>query len=173
MRPLKLLLLLSCATISVHGIAQAQSKTPTKKSDTQKRRTVRDYYLKLPSRYFAESPQENLRLRTMIVDIPNDYIETSGEAGQPYLQTALFRYQGTELFAVYAGLDSGYALEFYRLSGGKLSNVTSKVWQTKIRSNDRVYLPRRGTTIVIMDETYPGDEKTRLKLRWKNGRFVK
>lgn len=171
MKQLKLLLLLLCATTALHNVAE--SKPRPKGSGVQIRRTVRDYYLLLPSKYFAESARENLRLRPMVIDIANDYIETSGEAGQPYLQTALFRHQGTELFAVYAQLEAGNLLKFYRLSDGRLRDVTKQVWRTKLRPNDRVYLPRRGSNIVIQDETYPGDEKIRFTMRWRNGHFVK
>ncbi len=167
MRLLKLFLILLCFTFAIYGTAQSQSKTkPT-------RRTVRDYYLRLPSEYFTESAKENLRLRAMVVDIPNDYIETAGEAGQPYLQTAVFRYRGSELFAVNAQFEMGSTLKFYRFYKGKLSDVTGKVWPIKLRATDRVVLPRYGTTVIVRDETYPGDEKTRLSMRWRNGRFVK
>ena len=162
MRYLNLLLFLACAIFGVCKMADAQT-----------RRTVRDYYLRMPSSYFLESPSENLRKRPIVVDVANDYIETFGEKGQPYLTTALFRYKGAELFAVYAQLEKGDVLKFYRLSDEKLRDVTKQVWQIKSRPHDRIYLPRRGTTIVIMDETYPGDEKTRLTVKWRNGRFVK
>ena len=167
MRLLKLLLVLLCFIFATYGTAQAQSKTkPT-------RRTVRDYYLRLPSEYFTDSARENLRSRAMVVDIRNDYIETAGDAGQPYLQTAVFRYRGSELFAVNAQFEMGSTLKFYRFYKGKLSDVTGKVWPVKLRATDRVYLPRYGTTIIVRDENVPVDQKPRLTIRWRGGRFVK
>ncbi len=169
MKQLRLFLFLVFAMFSIHGVAASKSESDT----AQTHRTVRDYYVLLPSSYFLESPRENLRKRSMVVDIANDYIETSGEAGQPYLQTSLFRYGKAELFAVYAQFDKGDVLTFYRLRNGRLQDVTRQVWRVKSHAHDRVYLSRHGTSIVIRDETYPGDEKTRLVIRWRGGRFVK
>lgn len=163
MRRLTLFLLLACAMFCVPGAAEPKAT----------RHTVRDYYLRLPSRYFSESASENLRKRPMVLDIANDYIKTYGEKGQPYLQTALFHYRGAELFGVYAQLKTGDVVNFYRWENGRLRDVTGQMWKVKSRAGDRVYLPRYGTTIIIKDETYLGEEKTRLKMRWNNGRFTK
>ena len=141
MNRLKFFLFFALAVGSIYKEIEAKPKAEFKAAQT--RRTVRDYYLRLPSSYFLESSSENLRKRSMIIDIANDFIETSGEKGQPYLQTSLFRHRSIELFAVYAQLEQGDVLKFYRWRDGQLRDVTRQVWRVKPRPYDRIYSAQR------------------------------
>ena len=172
MRLFKSSLLLLCATTSLHNVAQAKPK-PT---SSQARHTVLDYFLRLGTAdkdYVFGSPRNLLHTHLIVKDIARDYIETSGDGGQPYLQTAVFRYHGTELFAVNAGFEEGTTLKFYRWGVKSLKDVTSQVWKMKLRSGDfggdSVVLPRYGTNIVVWDE----NKKVRATFLWRGGRFVR
>ena len=172
MKLLTVLLLLG-ATASVSTVAESKPAS----------RTVRNYYLLLPRQYFAESPRENLRSRPMATDLKNDYLQTRASDTQAFITAKLFRYRGAELFA--AQISPVYKvpvtsamplsiLKFYRLRNGKLQDVTAGVWPVKLGINQMVYLPPRGTTIVIKDENDPGEPPiTLFKMVWREGRFVK
>lgn len=167
-------LFLVCAVGSIGSIAESKPARQTAPAP----RTVRDYYLLLPRGYFAESPRENLRLRPMVNDPKNDYLQTRASDTQALITTKLFRYRGAELFAFQHSpvlpVTAPNVLKFYRLRGGKLQDVTAQFWPVKLGVNEFVYLPRRGTTIVVRDENDPGEPPVTLfKMVWRGGRFVK
>ncbi len=177
MKFLPFLLLLSATT----GVCALAESKPARKI-TPARRTVRDYYLLLPRQYFAESPRENLRLRPMVSDIAGDYLQTRASDSQAHITTKLFRFRGADVFA--AQISPVYKvpitsampltiLKFYRLNGGKLQDVTTQIWPVKLGVNQMVYLPRRGTTIVVKDENDTEESTTLFKMLWRQGRFVK
>lgn len=167
------LFLLFGVTAGVFSVAPAQSTRQSVPARRAVKRTVRDYYLLLPPEYTTDSARDNLRFRLVVNDIVNDYLETSGEAGQPSLQTALFRHRGAELFVVSALYEIGSTLKFYRWRGGRLREVTREVWPVKLGPEDVAVLPRHGTAIVIKDERESGQKRAPFKMLWRAGRFSK
>jgi hypothetical protein len=59
-----------------------------------------------------------------IIDAKNDYLRMTGEAGQPTLYMALFRYKGRVLVGVYADGEGGGKLSLIRYESGRWKDVT-------------------------------------------------
>jgi len=132
--------------------ASAQSANP------RRPRTVVDYYMLLPNKYFEANREERLHWmldpkRGAIVDIPNGYLFAPGDGAQTDIYACIFkRSNGNYLVAVgYNDKDGVFEtfLDFFIYDRGHLQNVTKAV--LPVRFNRLLYydLPRHGTTIKV------------------------
>jgi len=140
-----------------------------------RRHSVLEFYNLLPSRYFLGDNRRVMltKDRAPIVDIAHDFLLASGEAGQPGLQVAVFRFQGTETVGVAAAYEMFGELNFYRLQNGRLHDVTRQVLPRPFGRNQIAELPRIGTTVRILNENPDTlDDKPAYRLEWRGGRFV-
>jgi hypothetical protein len=145
-------------------------------------RTVKDYFLLLPDKYFETSRREVWLDEDCIIDIKNDYIHFPGDGAQSTLEVALFRYRGQVLVAVYDHYMEG-SLDFLRYINGRWKNVTRQVIPVPFNGYKYQYkIPRYGTTIRVtanrFDEELPGrvapegKGKRAYDLVWTRGKFV-
>lgn len=140
-----------------------------------RRHSVLEFYNLLPSRYFLGDNRRVMltKDRAPIVDNAHDFLLASGEAGQPGLQVAVFRFRGTETVGVAAAYEMFGELNFYRLRNGRLHDVTQQVLPRRFGQYQVAELPRIGTTIRILNENPETiDEKLAYRLQWRGGRFV-
>jgi hypothetical protein len=146
-------IILSILLLGVTSIAAfAQSAEP------RHPRTVVDYYMLLPEKYFEANREQRLHWmldpeRGAIIDIPNGYLFAPGDGAQTDIYTCIFkRSNGSYLVAVgYNDKDGVFEtfLDFFLYDHGRLRNVTQTV--LPVRFNKSLYydLPRRGTTIPV------------------------
>jgi hypothetical protein len=121
-------------------------------------RTVVDYYMLLPDKYFEADRDQRLHWmldpkRGAIVDIANGYLFAPGDGAQTDIYTCIFkRSNGRYLVAVgYNDKDGVFEtfLDFFIYDHGHLRNVTKAV--LPVRFNKLLYydLPRHGTIIKV------------------------
>lgn len=157
------LALLALATPISHGIA-----APRKHQRTV-RRSVVDYFRLLPSRYFEVEDRSVLlqKSRLPLIDLKNDYLQTSGDAAQPALQVAVFRYRGQDVVAVSAAYEIGFSFDLLKYENRRWRNVTDDLSPLVSKKNLRFKIPRYGTTIQVYQ-----DNGTHLaNLYWEKGSF--
>ena len=147
---LKRLILLALVSIGTLVGASAQSR--------QDPRTVVDYYMLLPDKYFEANRGQRLHWmlnpkRGAIVDIPNGYLFAPGDGAQTDIFTCLFkRSDGSYLVAVgYNDKDEVFEpfLDFFIYNRGRLLNVTKSVMPLPFDKSLYYELPRYGTTIKV------------------------
>jgi len=150
MRVKFLFLVLTTAVVSFATAAQSLS------SDHP--RTVVDYYMLLPDKYFEANRDQRLHWmldpkRGAIVDIANRYLYAPGDGAQTDIYTCIFKRSNGDYLvgAGYNDKDGVFEtfLDFFVYDQGHLRNVTKTV--LPVRFNKELYynLPRRGTTIVV------------------------
>ena len=166
--------LLVCVAVSLTG-GKASGHVRAVKPVQPK--TVVDYFLLLPQRYFEGSPSDLLsasgKTRRPIVDVGHDYILAPGGDAQPTLNVVLFRHNERVLVAV---LDGGYdppipTLDFLRYEHRHWKKVTKQVLPQDAWPDPYQHwtytLPRHGTTIEVTDS---GGAQV-FDLVWRDGRF--
>ena len=136
--------------------------------------TVKDYFLRLPDKYFEITQAQRKDLignenPHSIVDLKHDYLYAGGDGAQPNLTVALFRYHGVVTVAV---LDGGYdpnipTLDFLRFRDEHWINVTRRILPLPFDNRLAYFLPRRGTIIRVRNSRGRGV----YNLLWKQGRF--
>jgi hypothetical protein len=152
----------------------AQTKTP----GSAEPRTVVDYYLLLPDKYFEGD--RDMRLHWMldpkrgaIVDLKHGYLYAAGDGAQTDIYVALFkRTNGKYLIAVnYNDKHDVFEsfLVFYEYDQGRLGLVTDPVLPVAFDKNLYYELPRQGTTIVVTDKS--GKRRYRLVWNKRQSRF--
>jgi hypothetical protein len=121
-------------------------------------RTVVDYYMLLPDKYFEANRDQRLHWmldpkRGAIVDIANGYLYAPGDGAQTDIYTCIFkRSNGEYLVAVgYNDKDGVFEtfLDFFVYDQGHLRNVTKTVLPVRFNKGLYYNLPRRGTKIVV------------------------
>lgn len=172
------------------------TKTPSNSADNKtaamtgnEPRTVRDFFNRLPQKYFTlegcepktdkncERAREDFYKRFLEVeDIPNGYLKFSCDGAQSCLRMALFkRPDDTYVVGVHTlheGDEINYFLEY---KNGNWLDISSKIIPSF--SKDLIYeLPRVGTTIEVYNKFYPEPEysergKKAYQLEWKDGKF--
>jgi hypothetical protein len=165
------------------------AKTSTNKSKTAqepttaKPRTVVDYFYLLPGVYFDGGFASRalrtswLREEGSIIDTKNDYLRMTGEAGQPTLYMALFRYKGRVLVGIYADGEGGGDLSLLRYDSGKWRDVTKTMLPVAYNENYIYMIPRYGTTIKVTTGNSEGNwqeygrGKKVYDLVWTQGKF--
>ena len=143
-----------------------------------KRRTITDYFLLLPEKYFEAPPAAWLRsMRSPgggICDSANGYLKCIGDGGQPNFEAALFHFQdGRPLLAVCSGELEGpdsMFLEFFELGAdGKMKKTARRIFPVSDREDRRFELPRHGRTVSVRDGK---TGKVRQQLTWDGGKFA-
>jgi hypothetical protein len=174
-----LLMLISVLLLS--AISQARSAEPR----IAKPKTVLDYFLLLPYEPFFHEIGESQSARKKwlyekgvgnIIDIKNDYIRMSGDAAQPTMYMALFRYHGRVLVGVYEYGEGGVemaSLHFMRYENGRWKDVTKAMLPVSYNDHYFYRLPRYGTTIRVTRGDPIGEDggKKVYDLVWIKGRF--
>jgi hypothetical protein len=128
-------------------------------------RTVVDYYLLLPSSYFAglgtDTRSERLRLlkdfKGSYVDRAHGYLHIRGDGAQPDLNVCLFkRPDGSYLVAAGSTTDSDGQwdpeFDFFTYRQGRLVAVTRAIRPPGIDKRLGFVLPRYGTTIRVVND---------------------
>jgi hypothetical protein len=166
--PVRKLLVTLLAVFLVPSIGAAQSAPP---------RTVLDYYLLLPEKYFEANKEQRVKWmldgrRGAVVDVKNGYIYAPGDGAQTSIYVCLFkRPHSLPLVAVksYESDTQDYTdLDFYEYKNGALAEVKKGVLPVKINENFKYELPRYGTTIKVSDQR--GGKL--YGLHWSGQRFV-
>jgi len=167
--------------ISLTGLSYAQAP-----------KTVRDYFMALPERYFSldccmtvkpyrKGKEEYLKRYLKVDDAANGYISGDGDAAQEGFVMALFkRPNGAYLIGFYTfgegGIEDTPWTVFFDYVNGKWTDVSR---QEVARYNKEKYiyeLPRRGTTVEVFEKAESGDGykgKKLYDLEWKAGKFVR
>lgn len=138
-------------------------------------RTVVDYYLLLPHRYFDIDRRSLLSPKYGgIVDINNGYLHTWSDGAQVQLDVCLFKRTDHSYLVAISGNygndapgDWGPFLDLYAYRKGCLVDVTKAALPQGFNENLEYELPRYGTT--IHGVSMAGDPIC--DLIWKGGRF--
>lgn len=138
-------------------------------------RTVVDYYMLLPARYFEIDRRNLLNLKYgAVVDVRNGYIHTWHDGAQQGLEVALFRRpDGSYLVAINhmgdEGPDDAWSpwLDFLTYRNGRWTDVTKTTLPRQFSEKLGYELPRYGRTIRVVTES----EKLVYDLVWTRGRF--
>ncbi|HEX8246691.1 MAG TPA: hypothetical protein VF599_00785 [Pyrinomonadaceae bacterium] len=176
--------LLSALLICLSGFglqAAAQTKQP---------KTVRDFFMLLPARYFSldccigkdlrRSKQEYLERYLNVEDAANGYMSGAGDAAQDGFAMALFkRANGTYLIAFYTygegGVEDTPWCVFLDYKNGKWTDVSRAVVPNYNAQKYIYELPRQGTTIEVFGKDEMGEGfykgKKLYDLIWQNGKF--
>lgn len=121
-------------------------------------RTVVDYYMLLPDKYFEANRDQRLHWmldpkRGAVVDIGNGYLYAPGDGAQTDIYTCIFKHaNGSYLVAVnYNDRDGVFEtfLDFFVYERGHLTKVTKAVLPVSFRASLFYELPRHGTTIRV------------------------
>lgn len=148
-------------------------------ASTRQPKTVLDYFLLLPQRFFEIDQLEIKRKKWLygseksIVDLKNDYLRMQGDGAQGTLHVALFRHKGKVLVAVLNEFEEG-SLTFLRYENGNWKYRTKEVMPIPYNDRCTYVLPRYGTTIKVTGGNgfdYKGDGKHIYDLIWVNGKF--
>ncbi len=150
--------------------------------------TVLGYYKLLPQRFFALpikdfsplkllrdgfDPQKTVAYNRSIVDLKNDFLRSPADGAQGCLTLAVFRYRGQETLAVFNDFEEG-ELSFWRLSKGRLREVTRTAFPFRLPASSSVVLPRQGTTIRVLrgnDHDVPKSGTVLMRFTWRGGKF--
>ena len=167
---LLILVTISVASSSLTTFAQSRTQQSTPP------RTVVDYYMLLPDKYFEANSEQRLHWmldpkRGAIVDIKNGYLYATGDGAQTDIYACLFkRSDGRYLIAVnYNDKEDVFEsiLDFYIYDRGRLRNVTKSVLPVPFNKHLYYELPRYGTTIAVTDRS----GKRLYDLVWAKGVF--
>ena len=159
---------------------------------TRQPRTVREYFVLLPQKYFTlegcvDNPTrdncdraraEYLKNFLEVEDTTNGYMRGGCDGAQRCFHMALFRRPGgahvVGLTTSFEGVEGSYFLEY---AGGRWRDVGARV--VPGYGEDKVYeMPRYGTTVEVYENRMVAGEDYRERgrklynLTWKNGAFT-
>ena len=147
----------------------------------EKKMTVVNYFLLLPSDYFEGPPADWLAFlkqpKCGVVDVANGYMSSTGDGAQPPFEVSLFRYRdGRPLLAVCLGeLEGEHSLflDFFEMRpNGKMGKVPRSIFPVADAGNDagnwRFELPRHGRTVLVRSQK---SGKILRKLTWNGEKF--
>lgn len=171
------LMFVCLATVATTAQKQSVKSTP---------KTVRDFFMLLPEKYFEvgcceDTKESYLKAYLDVEDTANGYMKGGAEAGQGGFEMALFkRPNGDYLIGLYSFGEMWDDFYFLEYRGGKWFDVSKKVIPDygKYRWYE---LPRNGTTVKVYRKTLleeeegvtVGERQEKLyDLEWKNGKFV-
>src|ERR1044072_6283250 len=146
-------------------------------SVAQPPKTVLDYYLLLPEKYFEANKEQRVKWmldpgRGAVVDLKNGYIYAPGDGAQSSIYVCLFkRPHDLPLIAVksYDSETQDYShLDFYEYRNGSLVEVKKGVLPVKLNENFKYEMPRYGRTIEVTDQR----GRKIYSLNWSGRRFV-
>ena len=148
--------------LSLLGLLVGLVATPAPGQSPERPRTVVDYYMLLPDKYFEANRDERLHWmldpkRGAIVDIANGYLYAPGDGAQRDIYTCLFkRKDGTYLVAVgYNDKDGVFEtfLGFYLYQNGHLRNAPKSIMPVAFNQQYYYEFPRHGTVINVTDKS--------------------
>ncbi len=153
-------------------------------------RTVRDYFIALPDRFFSldcclgktgrAAKEEHLKRYLNVEDAANGYLSGYGDAAQDGFAMALFkRPDGSRLIGFYTygegGVEDTPWCVFLDYRGGKWRDVSRAAVPRYDPARFVYELPRRGTTVEVFYKDENGDDfnkgKKAYDLVWRDGRF--
>jgi hypothetical protein len=158
-------------------------------------RTVRDYFMLLPEKYFVlescdkkkdkdcrKAKLEYLKTFTQVEDAANGYLKGGCDGAQSCMEMAIFkRPDGTYLVGLATENESINDNYFLSFAEGKWTDVSTEVVPDFSKKN--LYeLPRYGTTVQVFAKKiieegpdFVASEKGEklYDLEWKNGKFAK
>jgi hypothetical protein len=176
------ILLLALAIPLFAAFGSAQSKQP---------KTVRDYFLALPDRYFSldccmrlplsKQKPTYLKRYLKVEDKANGYLSGYGDAAQEgFVMTLFKRPNGTYLIGFSTHGEGGPEdtpwTYFFDYKNGRWTDVSRKMIDKYSKENYIYDLPRHGTTVEVFAKDENSDDyrgKKLYDLVWTNGRFVK
>ena len=127
----------------------------------QEPKTVLDYYLLLPDKYFEANEEQRVKWmldpkRGAVVDIKNGYIFAPGDGAQASVYVCLFkRSAGSPLIAVKThepDTDQFTYLDFFEYKRGTLVEVKEDVLPVRINKEFKYKMPRYGRSIEVRDQ---------------------
>lgn len=127
----------------------------------QEPKTVLDYYLLLPDKYFEANEEQRVKWmldpkRGAVVDIKNGYIFAPGDGAQASVYVCLFkRSAGPPLIAVKThepDTDQFTYLDFFEYKRGTLVEVKEDVLPVRINKEFKYKMPRYGRSIEVRDQ---------------------
>jgi hypothetical protein len=163
-----------------------ESANKTVKTEKDMPKTVRDFFMLLPEKYFAieccqGDKNEYLKQYLTVEDTKNGYMDGGGDAAQSTFRLALFRRpDGTYLVAlnVFGEAQDDYYFLDYR--DGKWKDISREIIPEY--SKDRMYeIPRQGTTVAVFEKrVIDTDGENNLTERgaklydlvWQSGKFI-
>jgi hypothetical protein len=144
---------------------------------TSQPRTVRDYYLLLPDKYFEANQEQRVKWMLdpkagAIVDVKNGYLRAIGDGAQMGIIVCLFKkHDGTYIIGVDAvsweGADYS-RLNFYHYDNGNFIDVTKSIVPVALPQEHWYEMPRYGTTISVATQK----RRHLYNLVWNRRRFV-
>lgn len=146
---LKIYLLIFFAALSLQPSSVAYTSEP---------RSVLDYYLLLPDKYFEADKEQRVKWmldpkRGAIVDVKNGYLYAPGDGAQTSVYVCLFRRtDGNYLIAVktHASDSTEYTyLDLYVYENGRFLDVTQAMLPVAVNEELIYEMPRYGTTIKV------------------------
>lgn len=162
--------------------APAQTKTP---------KTVRDFFLALPDKYFSldccmtmprsKQKPEYLKRYLKVEDTANGYMSGYGDAAQEGFVMALFkRPNGSYLIGFYTygegGVEDTPWTVFLDYKAGKWTDISRKLITNYSKEKYIYELPRNGTTVEVFAKDENGTDLYKGKklhdLVWKDGKFT-
>ena len=138
-------------------------------------RTVLDYYVLLPDKYFEADKEQRVQWmldpgRGAVVDVKNGYIYAPGDGAQWSLHVCLFKKaDGSYVVAVKSDVEGETFLDFYTYKNGRFVDVTKSVLPLAVNRNLEYEMPRYGTTIKVRDK----NGRSVYDLVWSGGRFAR
>jgi len=155
-------------------------------------KTVRDFFMALPSRYFSldccmnkdvrKGKADYLKRYLEVEDIANGYMSGGGDGAQEGFAMALFkRPNGSYLIGFYTygegGLEDTPWTIFLDYNAGKWADVSRSLITNYSKEKFVYELPRNGTTVRVFEKSEAGEDWNKGKklydLAWKNGKFVR
>ena len=165
--------------------------TTTGFAQTKQPKTVRDYFMALPDKYFSldccmtmpksKQKAEYLKRYLKAEDTANGYMSGYGDAAQEGFVMALFkRPDGNYLIGFYTNGEGGAEdtpwTVFLDFKAGKWTDVSRTVIAGYNKAKFIYELPQKGTTVEVFSKKEEADgykDKKLHDLEWKNGKFLK
>lgn len=179
----------------LHNMNAAPETAEPKDGQNSGPKTVRDFFMLLPEKYFVlegcerkkdkgckKAKLEYLKSLAEIEDTANGYLKGGCDGGQSCIEMALFkRPDGTYLIGVATWGEMLYDHFFLDYKDGVWTDVSSKVMPEFSKKN--IYeLPRYGTTVKVFakkiieqgDGWEASEKGAKLyDMEWKDGKFTK
>ncbi len=167
---------------------------PATEAQTRPPRTVREFFMALPVKYFPlescepekdkgcqKAKRDYLKTFLEVEDTANGYLKAGCDGAQSCLEMAIFKKpDGNYIVGLRSDFEMGSDSYFVDLNNGKWTDVGPSIVDGFSRDNYYA-IPRNGTTVGVFEKlpetADPTDALNRGKklydLEWKNGKFVR
>lgn len=174
----------------IFAIVTAAILSITASAQTSQPKTVRDFFMALPDKYFSldccmsmpksKQKAEYLKRYLKVEDTANGYLSGYGDAAQEGFVMALFkRPNGNYLIGFYTegegGVEDTPWTVFLNYSGGKWTDVSRSVVAGYNKFKFIYELPRNGTTVEVFAKKEEADGYKGKKLHnlaWTGSKFI-